>query len=100
MANVFDTFYSVYDEKAGSFTPPFLAKNDEVAKRVLIQSMRALPDCPLIDYPADFTLFAIGSWDCDNGIVTPFEVKRNIGNVLQIMSSFGWTKEETKEENE
>lgn len=81
-----NNYYSLYDCKADSWTPPFLAKNDELAKRQLVASFNALGECPLTDYPADFSLFCIGSWNEADGTIKPLDVFISLGTVLQIVN--------------
>jgi len=64
--------YSVLDKKADEFGPPFMAKNDEVAKRNLSNLLRDSP------YPEDYQLFLIAEYESDTGEVqglVPMEVK-------------------------
>lgn len=79
-------YYSLYDCKADAYTPPFLAKNDEMAKRQLVASFDGLGASPLTDYPADFTLLCIGSWDDATGVIKPLDAFINLGTVLQIVN--------------
>ncbi len=79
--------YSLYDSKADGFTPPFVAKNDDLACRTVIDTYRHVGECQLTQYPEDFTLFRIGSWDVDTGTIEGFEAKRSCGTVLQIVTA-------------
>lgn len=80
--------YAIYDAKANRFAPPFTVVNDEVAKRTLAHTFVNVGDCPLTQYPGDFSLFALGEFEEDTGDIMPFDCKQNLGTVLQIMSGF------------
>lgn len=81
--------YTIYDTKADTYTPPFLAKNDDLAKRVIVNTCRGVGDCTLVQYPSDFVLFGIAEWDESTGVVTPFDCNRSVATVLQILSTVG-----------
>ncbi len=78
--------YSLYDCKADGYTPPFLAKNDDMAHRTVVESYRRIGTCQLTEYPEDFTVFRIAEWNEDTGEITPC-IKSSIGNVLQIVNA-------------
>lgn len=56
--------YAIYDGKAKEFGPIFEARNDEVASR---QFRRLLEK---EDYREDYTLYLVGDYDHENGLVT------------------------------
>lgn len=60
--------YTILDEKAGHVSPPFTAENDQVAERLVKQSM--VPDSLLFRYPSDFALLRLGSYDDASGLVS------------------------------
>lgn len=62
--------YSVFDSKAVTFCMPFVSPNDATALR---DFGNAATDRSLEigKYPTDFTLFRIGSFDKQTGIVKP-----------------------------
>lgn len=51
--------YSVFDRKAVTYMPPFIAHNDATASRMLLAS-GASPDSLLSAHPADFDLYHLG----------------------------------------
>lgn len=61
-------FYTVRDETADFFLPPFLARNEGQAKRMFIGSLG-----DSFPYRRDFSLYHVGSFDEDNGLITPAE---------------------------
>lgn len=52
---------TIYDNKAKSISPLFLAGNIEVAKRIFVSSLRE--DSPCVLYASDFELRIIGELD-------------------------------------
>lgn len=80
--------YSLYDQKALIYTPPFVCENDEVAKRFCITNlMRSLPanSAPL-QYPEQYTLFCLGSWDMVEGVITSEKIA--VAGLLEIVSAY------------
>lgn len=76
--------YSIYDAKADMWTPPFVAHSDDAAKRIVAVS--SLNSGTMVDkFPADFTLFRIGSWDEGTGALCVDEASTSLGTVLQII---------------
>lgn len=65
--------YSIKDTKLGKFGMPFTAPNDDIAKRSLTSTIRAGGN-NISEYPEDFQLFKLGSYDDDTGELTT-EVK-------------------------
>lgn len=55
-------FYSLKDIKLGKFGIPFVAPNDDIAKRMLAETMLA-GDTTISKYPEDFQLFKLGEYD-------------------------------------
>lgn len=78
--------YSLYDSKAAVYLPPFVARNDELARRMIAASLMNAKDIPPAEYPADYTLFKVAEWN-DDIALTPC-THENVGNVLAILSEF------------
>lgn len=51
--------YSIWDSKAEEFCPPFVAKNDKMASRMYLQSIKSIP------YSDDMTLYCIGEFESE-----------------------------------
>lgn len=64
--------YSVYDEKAEFFTVPFFASNTHVAVRSLDRLVND-DSTTVHQFPDDFTLYEIGKFDQDTGLITPLD---------------------------
>lgn len=62
--------YSVYDMKAGTYTPPFLARTSAEACRIIANTVRSV-ETMLAQYPADFQLVRVADWDEMTGTITP-----------------------------
>lgn len=78
--------YSVFDGKAQTFSPPFIAKTDAEAIRIL-ESVVIDERTTIGKYPDDYTLFAVGEWNEDSGITSsPDYVKENLGLARQILN--------------
>lgn len=52
--------YSVYDKKAESFSPPYVAHNDLIALRNFEGTVNNA-DFPISKYPDDFSLYYLGN---------------------------------------
>lgn len=61
--------YSLFDSKAKLFSQPFFALNDAVAKRMCHASAQG--DSALAKNPEDYSLFHIGEFDDDKGLLFP-----------------------------
>jgi len=61
--------FSIYDEKTLVFGQPFQAKTQGEALRMFAAAVNQ-PDSLLNDYPNDFTLYQIGSFNSENGLLT------------------------------
>lgn len=67
--------FSLRDTKAEVFGAPFFVTNEEIAKRLLsklVLDQRSDPG----QYPKDFLMYRIGTYDSDNGLLvaTPVEL--------------------------
>lgn len=60
-----NSFYSIYDKKALSYSNPFLARNHDCAKRMVQSSMDF--GSMLRRYPDDFCLVKLAEYDTLNG---------------------------------
>ncbi|AXH77461.1 MAG: nonstructural protein [Microviridae sp.] len=62
--------YSVYDEKAEEFSPPFFQQNDRLAQRMITESCKGNGSM-LAAYPEDFKLYRLGEFESSTGEITP-----------------------------
>ena len=60
--------FSIYDDKASVYLPPFVAKTVGEADR-LFDSVIKDSDSTIASYPADHSLYQIGSYNDDSGLI-------------------------------
>lgn len=65
--------YSIYDKQACFYYPPFFAKTDSEAMRMIHDVVVYGDESMLRNHPSDFTLNSIGSFDDNSGIFTSNE---------------------------
>lgn len=58
--------YSVRDIKMQKYGMPFVALNDDIAKRTLASTIKA-GGTTISEFPEDFQLYKLGSYDDDTG---------------------------------
>ena len=64
--------YSILDTKSHLYSPPFVAQNDAIAIRMVMDILRN-PDNNLSRYPEDHQLMVVGFWDEVNGEIMGVE---------------------------
>lgn len=74
--------YAIYDSKVRAHLQPWFAQNHNVAFRNLELAMKN-PQCPFVQFPADYTLFCIGQFDDETAKLIPADVFENLGNMIQ-----------------
>ena len=62
--------YSLYDSKAQTFGAIAVFENDDIAIRVIGESIARAKDTPPAKYPSDFSVMRLGTWDNDKGITS------------------------------
>lgn len=63
--------YSILDTKAGTYGVPFFHANDTTAARaVALEVNREEPANMLFHYPGDYTLYVLGEYDNETGLIT------------------------------
>lgn len=80
--------FAVYDSKAESFGQPFFAVNAAVATR-MFQAAVQDPETPVGRHPEDFSLFRIGIWNADTGVVAGVEAPQHVTNGLALVKKGG-----------
>jgi hypothetical protein len=73
--------YSFYDSAAQAYLQPFFLQTDQVAKRTFTTVLND-PEHNFTQAPADYTLFKIGIWSDETGIITKLKEHLNLGNGL------------------
>lgn len=65
--------FSIYDKKAAQYMRPFYVQNEHVAIRSITASVLSNPE--LSQFPSDYSLAHVGSFDESNGLLEPTPVK-------------------------
>lgn len=73
--------FAVYDSKAQAYLPPFFMQRKQMAVRIFTECANA-KDHQFGKWPADYTLFHLGSFDDDNGLIDSFPPV-SLGNGLE-----------------
>lgn len=79
--------YSVYDEKAEDFSPPFFQQNDRLAMRMLQEGMKG--NSMLGAYPEDFKLYCLGEFNSGTGKVVGIELPKLVCIVKDLTNKNG-----------
>lgn len=75
--------FSIFDSKAEAYLQPFFSPNAGTATRALHQVVND-PSSNFCKFPADYTLFEIGSYNDATGDLDKLDVHTNLGNVVTI----------------
>jgi hypothetical protein len=75
--------FSIYDQKAKAFANPGLDQNAGTFLR-RVKDLQQNPEHPFNRHAADFTAFEIGTFEDSTGIVTMYEAKINVGELITI----------------
>lgn len=78
--------FTVYDQKAESYLPPFYDKTKGSAIRSFSETVNT-PDHQFNKYPEDFTLFLLGSYDDQHAEITTLPAKESLGLALEFIIS-------------
>ena len=70
--------FTVFDAAAKRFLEPFNAPTVEFALRQFRSSVES-PDHLFSKYPEDYTLFHIGEFDQESGVIHSFDTPHNLG---------------------
>ena len=62
--------YSVYDEKAQVYLPPFVAKTIGESDRIFDSVIKA-GNSTISQYPGDHSLYQVGSFDDSGAVIEP-----------------------------
>ena len=76
--------YSVFDNKAGAFLPPFVCNTDGVAVRILADAVNddGHQFCKHVD---DYSLYCCGVWDDAVGLVSPLGEPELVVRARQVL---------------
>lgn len=87
-----EVVFSVFDSKAELFSRPMMAVTTDAGKRLFHQAVNA-EGAQYGKYPGDYTLFEIGVWDDNKGVITMRDFAENLG----LAAIYLGTKEVTAE---
>ena len=77
--------FTVYDQKAKAYLPPFFLPKPEMALRVFTDCVND-PTHAFGKHPADYTLLQIGDFDDTSGEIIPIAVPISIGNGVEFIN--------------
>jgi len=76
--------FSVFDDKANCFMPPFFQHTTAMAQRVFADAVRQT-DHPFHKNPDDYTLYEIGTFDDASGQIMPSKKIQMIASASEIL---------------
>ena len=76
--------YCIYDEKAGAFLRPFFMPTMAAARRAVATLVNGEDDHIFKTNPHDFTLFEIGTYDDNDGLITGYLNKLSLGCLVEL----------------
>ena len=76
------SIYSIFDQAAKAFTQPFFMQNDGLAIRAFQGNVNSKEPNNISDYPDQFTLYHIGTYNDQTGAIDSIEPK-TLGNGTQ-----------------
>lgn len=80
--------YTVHDSKAKSCEKIWEAPTRGAAIRAILDLMTEQKNHPWAKWPTDFTLFELGEYDDEHGILKPYETKINAGMFHEFMEAY------------
>lgn len=81
-----DKLVAVFDVKLKLFMSPFLARNIAAGLRQFSDMCNA-PNSQLGKHPEDFVLYELGTFDIENGILSPATPIHVIGKALDFVNA-------------
>ena len=73
--------FMIYDSKAEVYLKPFDFRTIGEAIRWFLDVGKQ--DAPWGKHPADYTLFEVGTFDCESGMIEMHDAKINLGTALE-----------------
>lgn len=70
--------FTIYDSKAEAYLQPFFSPTKNTALRMFERAAND-GESDIARWAEDYTLFEIGTWDQDTGLLLPHEAKINLG---------------------
>lgn len=76
--------FTVYDSKVNAYNQPFFMRSRGEATRGWSDTVND-PKTNFNKHPEDFTLFELGEYDDENGVITQYEAKIAVGTALEYL---------------
>ena len=74
--------FSVYDQKAEAYLPPFFIPNAAMAQRTFSEAVNS-PSHQFGKHPADYTLIELGTFDDGKATIHPHEIAKTVCTGLE-----------------
>ena len=78
--------YSIYDSKAGIYAFPFFQQNDAMAVRAF-GTVAADPNTTINAHPGDFSVYRLGTWDDESGVVAMDDTRMHLCTGLDVLAA-------------
>lgn len=78
--------FSIWDDKAKAFLPPFYFPETGMAVRAFRDGVR-MPDHAFCRNPEDYTLFLLGEFEDSSGVLTPLHAIERVIGALELTAS-------------
>lgn len=76
--------YSIYDSKAQAFNSPFYARSKgEAIRNFQHMANEDKPDNMVWHYPEDYSLFELGDFDSEKGLLIPYKDSVALGKAIE-----------------
>lgn len=76
--------FATFDSAVGEYSQPFTFQTVAQCTRSFTQAVNN-PESEFAKSPADYTLFALGVFDLDNGVFSNYQAKQNLGLALDFV---------------
>lgn len=86
--------FSIFDQKAAAYLSPFTLPSVAHATRQLAEVLLSNQNSPFSDYPEDFTLMEIGTWDQLTGEIHPHQAFISHGNLAVMKAQLKQRREQ------
>lgn len=90
--------FSIFDQKAAAYLSPFTLQSEAHAIRQLADVLLSNQTSPFSDYPEDFTLMEIGTWDQLTGEIHPHQAFISHGNLAGMKAQLKQRREQHQKE--
>lgn len=80
------SIFSVYDQKAEKYGPLQLVDSPAVFTRDFHDYIRREPTSVVAEHPEDFTVYCLGSFDDQSGVITSFVLPEKMFDVSVLVS--------------